>query len=72
MFKNMRILKNADFKQMRIWLRWTSLSIWRRQQKKIVTVANLSNQKVEFVPLGHAESPLREVARKKKMAKHET
>ena len=40
--------------------------------KKIVTVANLSNQKVEFVPLGHAESPLREVVRKKKMAKHET
>ena len=68
----MRILKNADFKQMRIWLCWTSLSIWRRQQKKIVTVANLSNQKVEFVPLGHAESPLHEVVRKKKMAKHET
>ena len=41
-------------------------------KKKNVTVANLSNRKVEFVPSGRAESPLREVVRKKKMTKHET
>ena len=65
----MRILKNADCKQMRSWLRWTSLSIWL---KKVVTVANFSNQKVKFVPSGCAESPLHEVVRKKKMTKHKT
>ena len=39
----------------------------RASKKKIVTLAKLSNRKVECVPSGRAVSPVHEVAGKEKM-----